>query len=158
MPLAGLAQPAVGVERPAQGIGGGQVVNGTVDGVNRQALPCVRIVPGPGRVGQFHRGAVHPLEGGVGQLGAGLGDRAAMDRLRLGPQPAAVGLAEERARLAVHALARAAGRQRQQKDEKDREREFPLPDKRLRRCLDAFRGKAGGDQIEERVEKGGKLA
>ena len=158
MALAGLAQPAVGVERLAQGIGGGQAVNGTVDGVNRQALPCVRIMLGPDLVGQFHRAVVRPLEGGVGQFGAGLGDRAAVDRLRPGPQPAAAGLAEERARLAVHALALAAGRQRQQKDEEDGQREFALPNEGIRRCLDAFRGKAGGDQIEERVEKGGKLA
>ena len=99
----------------------------------------MRIVYGPERIGQLHGVVVHLLEGGPGQLGAGLGGRATMDGLGFGPPAAAAGLAEKRPRLAVHAIAFAAGCDRQQENKPGREREFCLPDKRLGRSLEVFR-------------------
>ena len=139
MALAGLVQPAVGVERRPQRYRGGEVVLGAVDGEHRQPLPRMRIVCGPDLIGKAHGVVVHLLEGGPGQLGACLGDRTAMDGLCFEPQATASGLAEKRPRLAVHAFALAAGCDRQQKNKQGRERELGLPDKRLGRSLEVFR-------------------
>jgi hypothetical protein len=55
---------------------------------------------------------MHLFEGRPGQLGACFGDRAAMNRFRIGPQSAAAGMAEKGTGFAVNALVLAAGDKR----------------------------------------------
>jgi hypothetical protein len=59
-----------------------------------------------------------------------------MNCLGVGPQTTASGVAEKRAGFAVYTLALTAGRQGQQKDEKNRQREVALPNKSLGRGFD----------------------
>jgi hypothetical protein len=52
---------------------------------------------------------MHLFKGSPGQLGAGFGDGAAMDRLCFGPQATAPRLAEKRAGFAIDALVLTTG-------------------------------------------------
>jgi hypothetical protein len=154
MAPAGLAEPAVGVERPAQGGGGGQAVGRAVGGEHGKPQPGVPGRLGPQIAGQARGVAVHPLEGGPRQLGPCPRHCAAVDRLRLGPQAAAAGLAGERAGLPVDALAFAAGREGGQEREQHGKREFPPAAERLRRGLDVRGVERVGDQPGEGVKDG----
>jgi hypothetical protein len=98
------------------------------------------------------------FKGGPGQLGACLGDGAAMNRFRFGPEAAASGLAEKRAGFAIDALALATSRQRQQKDDERGESEFALTNKGLRGKMAVVRGKAVRNELEKSIQNGRKLA
>ena len=85
MTLAGVIQPAVGIEGLAHGVGGREAVFGAVDGEHRQALPRELVPRRPDLIGEAHRIVVQLFEGGPGELGPRFGDRTPVDGFGVGP-------------------------------------------------------------------------
>jgi hypothetical protein len=98
------------------------------------------------------------FKGGPGQLSACLGDGAAMNRFRFGPEATASGLTEKRAGFAIDAFALATSCQRQQKDKQGGKSEFALTNKGLRGKLAVVRVKAVRNELEKSIQNGRKLA
>src|SRR5512144_1911792 len=141
MALTGMVEPTVGFKCLAQRLGGGQLVDGAINGKDGKPLPSVLIGGRPQAIGQTHGILVQLLKGRPGQLSARFGYGAAMDRLRRGPEAATTGLAKESTRFAVYPLAFAADREGEQKDEQHGKGKFPAATKRFRRSGYVLRGK-----------------
>ena len=87
-------------------------------------MPGVSRTCGPDLVGQVHRFLMDLFKGSPGDVSSGFGHGTAMHRVRVGPEPAASRLTEQRPDFAVHALAFPAGRQREQNDNEGGQREL----------------------------------
>jgi hypothetical protein len=95
---------------------------------------------------------MHLLEGLPGQLGAGFGDRAAMNRFRLGPQATAAGMAEKGTGFAVNALVFTASGEGQQEDEEYGKRQFALTNKSFKGKMKVFRGETVWNELKKIIQ------
>lgn len=132
MTLAGVIQPAIGIEHRTQGVSGREVVFGTIDGKHRQALPRELIPRRPDLVGEARDVTMELFESGPGELGPGFGDGAPVDGFGVWPQTAPSRQAEKGPHLAVDALTLATGRQGQQENDQAGQRELAPANKCLR--------------------------
>ena len=130
MTFAGVIQPAIGIERRTQGVGGREVVFGAIDGEHRKALPRELVSRRPDLIGEAHCVMMELFESGPGELGPGFGDRAPVDGFGVRPQTTPSRLAEKGPHLAVDALTLATGRQGQQEYDQTGQRELALTNKR----------------------------
>ena len=104
MPTAGRRQAAVGIERLPDGLGGRQSVGGPIEREDGQAAPLILFARRKHLVRQRDRAAEHGRHGLPGQLGARLGQRAAVGAVPCGPQATPTRPGEAGVELGRHAL------------------------------------------------------
>ena len=135
-------------------VGGRELVFGAVNGKHRQALPGVGLACRPHGVGELHGLLMDLFKGGPRDVGAGFGHRTAMNGLRVGPEPTAARLPEQRPDFAIDALALPAGGQRQQHHKERGQRQFPTSRKGRGGKQEVLGGKLIRNETKKRVEQG----
>ena len=143
---AGILQAALGIESLPHSLGRGQVIFGSIEGEDRQAVPQILLSRRKHLIGQGDGLGEQCFKGLPGNLGACLAQGASMGALPLWPQATSTGQGEELAEFGRHAFVPTTRDQRNEHNDKPGQRELAAAGEVLRTLL--------GNRLHELEEKG----